>query len=252
MSNGDLVRVEIDGSVQTIRLDRPETMNTLNGAMFDAVSDALVLGEGDGKIRVFVLTGMPGSFTEGSDSSEYEEYVQGGAITAASIRFLKTLATLDKPLIAAIDGPAFGIGTTMLFLCDYVVASEWAVFGTDQVALGLPLDAASSLLGPRMIGHHSAFELLVVGDTMDAARAKEAGLVNRVVPAEAVDETARQVAEQLAARPPEAVRLAKRMMVGDRRDVVTRITSEASSFPALQNSPHASAALKERLKRPPR
>jgi enoyl-CoA hydratase/carnithine racemase len=251
MSNTDLVRVEIDGSVQTIRLDRPETMNALTGAMFEALSDALVLGEGDGKIRVFIITGMPGAFTEGSDITEYEEYAQLGAITASSIRFLKTLATLDKPVIAAVDGPALGIGTTMLFLCDYVVASEWAVFGADQVALGLPLDGASSLLAPRMIGHHSAFELLVVGDTMDAARAKEAGLVNRVVPPEAIEETARRVAEQLAARPPEAVRLAKRMMVGDRRDVITRITSEASSFPALQNSPHASAALKERLKRTP-
>ena len=94
MSNGEVVRVEIDGSVQTIRLDRPETMNALTAAMFDAVSDALVLGEGDGKIRVFILTGMPGSFTGGSDTSEYEEYVQGGAITYQNEGFAQSRGLL--------------------------------------------------------------------------------------------------------------------------------------------------------------
>ena len=155
---------------------------------------------------------------------------------------MKTLATLDKPLIAAVDGPALGIGTTMLFMCDYVVASEWSQFGVDNVSVGLPLDAAATLLGPRMIGHHVAFELLVMGEAMDAIRAREVGLVNRIVAAELVEETARQAALTIADLPPEAVRLAKRMMVGDRRDVVTRITSEASSFAALQRSPHASSA----------
>lgn len=249
MSNSDRISVDVQGAVQTIRLERPEEMNALTSEMFDAISDALVLGEGDGKIRVFVLTGGPGCFTEGSDVTEFEEYVATGAVTPSSTRFLKTIATLDKPLIAAIDGPALGIGTTMLFLCDFVVASEWAIFGADQVGLGLPLDAASTLLGPRMMGHHFAFELLVIGDTMDAMHAMTAGLVNRVVPAEAVEETAQAVAQQLALRPPEAVRLAKRMMVGDRRDVVTRITNEASGLAALQNSPHASAALNERIQR---
>jgi enoyl-CoA hydratase/carnithine racemase len=249
MSTEDLVKVEIEGAVETIRLDRPDYMNAMTGEMFEAVSDALVLGEGDGKVRAFVIAGMPGAFTEGSDTSELAEYAETGTITPASVRFMKTLATLDKPLIAAVDGPALGIGTTMLFMCDYVVASEWSQFGVDHVEIGLPLDAAATLLGPRMIGHHVAFELLVMGELLDAARAREIGLVNKIVPAEAVDDTARQVAMRLADRPPEAVRLAKRMMVGDRRDVVTRITSEASSFAALQRSPHASSALRERLRR---
>ncbi|MCW5715982.1 MAG: enoyl-CoA hydratase/isomerase family protein [Bauldia sp.] len=249
MSTTELVRIEVTGAVQTIRLERPEQMNALTTEMFDAISDALVLGEGNGRIRAFVLAGTAGAFTEGSDLTEYQEYVQSGAVTPASVRFLKTLATLDKPLIAAVDGPAIGIGTTMLLLCDYVVAGEWSVFIADQVGLGLPLDAASTLLGPRTLGHHFAFELLVAGEPFDAVRAHQAGLVNKVVAPGMVEEAARAVAEQIALRPPEAVRLAKRMMVGDRRDAVTRITSEASSFAALQNSPHASAALQERLKR---
>jgi enoyl-CoA hydratase/carnithine racemase len=98
-----------------------------------------------------------------------------------------------------------------------------------------------------MIGHHVAFELLVVGETLDTARAKEIGLVNKIVAAEAVEDAAFEIAARLSKRPPEAVRLAKRLLVGDRREIVTRITSEASSFAALQRSPHASAALRERL-----
>jgi enoyl-CoA hydratase/carnithine racemase len=173
--------------------------------------------------------------------------VSTGSVTPGAIRFMKTLATLDKPLIAAVDGPAMGIGTTMLFLCDYVIASEWSMFGVDHIGAGLPLDAAASLLAPRMIGHHVAFELLVVGETLDTARAKEIGLVNKIVAAEAVEDAAFEIAARLSKRPPEAVRLAKRLLVGDRREIVTRITSEASSFAALQRSPHASAALRERL-----
>lgn len=249
MSTDDLVKVEIDGAIETIRLDRPDYMNAMTGEMFEAVSDALVLGEGDGKVRAFIIAGMPGAFTEGSDVTELEEYAEMGAVTPTALRFMKTLATLDKPLIAAVDGPALGIGTTMLFMCDYVVASEWSQFGVDHVGNGLPLDAASTLLGPRLIGHHAAFELLVIGHPVDAPRAKEMGLINRIVAAESVEDAAREAAQRIADRPPEAVRLAKRMMVGDRRDVVTRINSEASSFAALQRSPHASAALRERLRR---
>lgn len=247
MSTDEFVRVETQGAVQTIRLERPDYMNALTGEMMEAIADALVLGEGDGKVRAFIVCGIPGAFTEGLDSSELEEFAATGAVTPAAIRFMKTLATLDKPLIAAVDGPALGFGTTMLFMCDYVVASEWSLFGVENTGLGLPLDTASSLLGPRLVGHHVAFELLVMGEILDANRAREIGLVNKTVTADAVEETARQAAARLAERPPEAVRLAKRMMVGDRRDAVTRITSEASSFATLQRSPHAQAALDERL-----
>jgi enoyl-CoA hydratase/carnithine racemase len=243
----DLVKVETREGVEIIRLDRPDHMNAMTGEMYDAVSDALVLGEGDSQVRAIVIAGSPGMFTQGADERELEECLSTGSVTPSALRFMKTIATLDKPLIAAVDGPAMGIGTTLLFLCDYVIASEWSMFGVDHVGAGLPLDAAASLLGPRMIGHHVAFELLVLGETLDTARAKEIGLVNRIVAAESVEEAAFGVATRLAERPPEAVRLAKRLLVGDRREVVTRITSEASSFAALQRSPHASAALRERL-----
>lgn len=248
MSTDDFVRLETDGAVQTIRFDRPDYMNALTGEMMEAVADALVLGEGDGKIRAFIIAGMPGAFTEGLDMSELEEFSATGTVTPSTIRFMKTLATLDKPLIAAVDGPALGLGTTMLFMCDYVVASEWSLFGVENTGIGLPLDTAASLLGPRLIGHHVAFELLVMGEILDANRAREIGLVNKTVAADAVEDAARDAANLIASRPPEAVRLAKRMMVGDRRDAVTRITNEASSFGTLQRSPHASSALQERLK----
>lgn len=242
-----LLHVEVSGPIQTIRFDRPERMNALTSEMFDAAADAVVLGEGDGKVRVLVIAGMPGAFTVGSDNSEFREYVETGAVTPSSIRFLKTLATVDKPVVAAVDGPALGVGTTLLLLCDHVVASEWSLFVADHVSLGLPLDAAATLLGPRLLGHHLAFELLVMGQSFDAARAREAGLVNRVVPPEALEDAARAAAEQIAGQPPEAVRMARRMMLGDRRDVAARIAAEAATFPTLQLSPHASGALQRRI-----
>lgn len=245
----NLVQVNTLDAVELIRFDRPDEMNAITGEMFDAIADALVLGEGDSKIRALVIAGAPGMFTQGTDERELQEYLSAGAVTPAAIRFMKTMATLNKPLIAAVDGPALGIGTTMLFLCDFIVASEWSMFGVDHVGAGLPLDAAASLLAPKAIGHHVAFELLVMGETIDAARAREIGLVNQIVAAESVEQAALEYAARLAMRPPEAVRAAKRLLVGDRRDVVTRITSEASSFAALQRSPHASAALRERLQR---
>ena len=241
----DLVKVETRDAVEVIRLDRPDFMNKMTSEMFDA----MVLGEGDGKIRALVIAGSPGMFTQGMDEKDLQEYVAAGAVTPSAVRFMKTMATLDKPLIAAVDGPALGIGTTMLFLCDFIVASEWSMFGVDHVGAGLPLDAAASLLAPKTIGHHVAFELLVMGKTLDASRAREVGLVNKIVAADTVEEAAFEVARRLAERPPESVRLAKRLLVGDRRDVVTRITYEASSFAALQRSPHTSSAFRNRLQK---
>jgi enoyl-CoA hydratase len=243
------VDFEKRGPYAVIQINRPEARNAVNAAVAQGIEDAIDQIEADEAVWVGILTGVPPVFSAGADLKEINSGNAAGLQTQRG--GFAGIATRErtKPIIAAVDGPALGIGTTMLFLCDYVVASEWSAFGADHVSLGLPLDAGSSLLGPEMLGHHFAFELLVAGESMDAHRAMQAGLVNRVVEPELVEETARIVAERIASQPPEAVRLAKRMMVGDRRDVVTRITREASSLPALQNSPHASAALQERLKR---
>ena len=160
---------------------------------------------------------------------------------------MKTLATLDKPLIAAVDGPVFGIGTTLLLLCDYVVASEWASFSAPFSDMGIPPDGASSLLAPRALGYHRAFALLVAGEHFDAQRAYEAGLVSRVAPPEEVEAVAREVATQIAAKPPEAVRLARRLLHGDRREVLARIDQESAAFSELLKSMAARDALQAHI-----
>jgi enoyl-CoA hydratase/carnithine racemase len=245
----DHVTVETDGGVEWIRFDRPEYGNAFTGEMFDMAADALSVAERDSRARSILLTGMPGIFTSGHDVEELRRYADEGAIGASAIRFAKTLATVDKPIVAGVDGLAVGAGTLILLLCDFVVASEWSIFSAAVVDAGVPPEGGASLLAPRQLGYHRAFELLVMGEQFDAHRAREAGLVNRVVPAEEVDIAALGFARALAAKPPEAIRTARRLMRGDQRELVQRIDHEASAFTELLRSPAARDALQAHIER---
>jgi enoyl-CoA hydratase/carnithine racemase len=237
------VAVSIAEGVNTLRIDRPDEQNALTSHMFDVMSDALAFGESSSRVRCFLIMGMPGVFTAGTDPEDLRSFAGHGAIGESVIHFLKTVALLDKPLVAAVDGIASGIGTALLLQCDYVVASEWATFSAPFVDLGLAPEAGSSLLAPRLMGHHRAFELLVLGDQFDAQRAFHAGLVNRVVPAEDLENVGVAAARAIAAKPPEAVRTALKLMRGDRLDIVQRIEKETANFPELLRSPAARDAL---------
>jgi enoyl-CoA hydratase/carnithine racemase len=243
------LNADVDDGVQTIRFDRIEQENLLTSAMCEAAADAIAFGESSSRVRVILITGGPGIFSSGHDPVELSIFAEEGAVGESVIRLSKTLATIDKPVIAAVDGPVFGFGTTLLLLCDYVIASEWASFAAPFVDLGMVPDAASSLLGPRLLGYHRAFALLVMGDHFDVLQAREAGLVNRVVPPEEVESAGQEAARALAAKPPEAVRAARRLMRGERRDVVQRIDQEATSFTELLKSPAARDALQAYLDR---
>jgi enoyl-CoA hydratase/carnithine racemase len=243
----DHIISEVADGVQVVRFDRIEAQNALNAAMCEAAADAISFGESSSRVRAIVLAGGPGLFTTGLDRSDIASFVDEGTVGASAIRLMKTLATVDKPVVAAVDGPVFGLGTTLLLLCDYVVASEWSSFSAPYADLGLPPDAASSLLAARHLGHHRAFALIVLGEHFDAQQAREAGLVNRVVPAEEIDTAGREVAKALAAKPPEAVRMARRLLRGDRREVLTRIDQEAAGFIELLKSPAARDALQAYL-----
>jgi len=237
------VAVSIAEGVNTLRIDRPDEQNALTSEMFDVMSDALAFGESSSRVRCFLIMGMPGVFTAGTDPEDMRSFAEQGAVGESVIHFLKTVALLDKPLVAAVDGVASGIGAALLLQCDYVIASEWATFSAAFVDLGLVPEAGSSLLAPRLMGHHRAFELIVLGDQFDAERAFHAGLVNRVVPAEDLENVAVAAARAIAAKPPEAVRTALKLMRGDRLDIVQRIEKETASFPELLRSPAARDAL---------
>lgn len=240
---------EVAGGVQTVRFDRMDAENSLTAEMCDAAADAISFGESSSRVRAILLLGGPGIFTSGHDVEEIAHFAEQAQVGESAVRLMKTLAMCDKPVVAAVDGPVYGFGTTMLLLCDYVVASEWASFAAPVVDMGLPPDAASSLLAPRIMGLHRAFGLLVLGEHFDAHAAQQAGLVNRVVAADEVEAAGLGVAGSIAAKPPEAVRLARRMMRGDRREVLTRIDQEAASFVELLKSPAARDALQAFLDR---
>jgi enoyl-CoA hydratase/carnithine racemase len=234
---------DVADGVQTVRFDRIEAENALTSAMCEAAADAIAFGESSSRVRAILIVGSPGIFTSGHDRSELAGFANEGSFGQAVVRLTKTLAIIDKPVIAAVDGPVFGFGTTLLLLCDYVIASEWASFAAPFVDLGVTPDAGSSLLAPRLLGYHRAFGLMVMGDHLDARQALEAGLVNRVVPPEEVESAGRDAAYTLAAKPPEAVRAARRLMRGERREVAQRIDQEAASFAELLKSPAARDAL---------
>jgi enoyl-CoA hydratase/carnithine racemase len=239
----DHIAIDVRDGVQTIRFDRPEVGNALTGDMFDMAADAIALAERNTSVRAVVIAGMPGLFTAGQDAQEIRKYVSQAKFGDAPIRFMKTFATIDKPVVAAVDGLCAGIGTVLLLHCDFVVAGEWSVFSAPYADIGMPPEGGASLLAPMILGYHRAFELLVLGEQFDTQRALQCGLINCVVPPDQVDEAAFGRAKALAAKAPEAVRMGRRLMRGDRRDVLTRINQEATGFAELIRSPAALDAL---------
>lgn len=240
----DQVISEIAEGVQTIRIERMDAENRLSADMCERVADSLAFGESSSRVRTVLLTGTPGIFTAGHDVSELQGYMTAGGMGESVIRLLKTMASIDKPVVAAVDGTSFSLGTILLILCDYVVASEWSIFSAAAADMGMPPEGAASILAPAMMGYHRAFGLLVMGDQFDAQQAMHAGLVNRVVPADAVEQAGQQAAHILADKPPEAVRMHRRLMRGDRLNILQRIDVEASSFADLLRSPSARDALR--------
>ena len=238
----DLVKVETRDGVLVIRFDRPEKKNALTGAMYRAAADALIGAGGDPAGGRVLSAGAPGAFSAGNDVTEFVAAATTGALGEPILDFLRALATAERPLVAAVDGLAVGVGTTLLFHCDVVVASERSTFRTPFTDLGLVPEAASSLLAPRIMGHQRAFELLVGAVAFDAAEAHRAGFVTRVVPAEDLETAAFAAAAGLAAKPRQAVALARRLMKGDPAEVLARIDQEAAYFVERLRSAEAQAA----------
>lgn len=243
--------VERIDQTQIIRINRPDKKNALNAAMYTAITDGLQSGEADAGVAVHVITGSGGTFSAGNDIADF---LAGGArLAEPTVAFLRLLPTLDKPLIAAVDGLAVGIGTTILFHTDYAVASPASRFLTPFLNLGVVPEAGSSLLAPRRLGSHRAFELLILGETWSAEQAERYGLVNAVVPVGEVEAHALDVARRLAAKPPAALAASRRLVRGDPSETRARIDEEVAIFAERLASPEAKEAFAAFLeKRPPR
>lgn len=237
----DLVIVSDDGPVRTVRMNRPDKKNALTLPMYDAMAAAIEAPGAD--TRCILIAGAPSVFCAGNDIGDFMAMAtQTGALGAPILRFLYALARSDTPLIAAVQGNAVGVGTTMLLHCDHVVAGTTARFATPFVGLGLVPEAASSLIAPRLMGHARAFSLLVMGRPLSADAALAAGLVNTVTAPENVEAEALRAAREIVALPPQAVLASRRLMRGAPDEIVRRIDEEAEAFKARLRSPEARTA----------
>ena len=246
----ELVIVTDDGPVRIVRMNRHEKENALTMAMYDAMASGIETAARNPALRCVLIAGAPTVFCAGNDIGDLLKMTgPDGALGAPILRFLYSLARCEVPLIAAVQGNAVGVGTTMLMHCDHVVASTEARFSTPFVSLGLVPEAASSLIAPRLLGHTRAFALLVMGQALNAADAKSAGLVNMVVPSDAVETEAMKAAAAIAALPPQAVLASRRLMRGEPDEIIARIDAEAEQFKARLQSSEARAAFEAFMKR---
>lgn len=223
------------GAVCELRFNRPEKRNAITHQMYQTLAAHLHAALADEAVRAVLLSGAGASFSAGNDLNDF---VSGPEFTSAHpvMDVLRTLATFDKPLVAAVHGPTVGIGVTLLLHCDLVVAARDAQLTMPFVALGLVPEAGSSLLLPRLTGQQRAAQLLLLGEPLDAAGAERLGLVNRVVEADRLLDEARSLALRLAQQPAEALRATKRLLRGDPAELLARVEAEAQVFAARLKS----------------
>ena len=243
---GHLIVTDEDAT-RTITLRRPEKKNAITRDMYLAMSEAIDSAQNDPAIRCLILTGGSGVFTAGNDLEDFVATAttdSGPFGSSPAIKFLYSLAQNTKPIIAAVDGIAVGIGTTLLFHCDYVLASSTATFSTPFIHLGLVPEGASSLLMPRTMGHQRAFAMLVMGRKASAEEAREAGFVNVVVAPGQTEVEAHKVAREIAALPAEAVAISRKLLKLPPEDLTRRIDQEGHLFGERMKSKEAMSAFK--------
>jgi len=241
-----------EDSTRTIVMRRPEKKNALSEEMFVALTEAVTSAQSNPDVRCLILTGRSGVFTAGDDirdflavASEKTEATR----TRASVLFLEALVHNRKPLIAAVDGIAVGMGAIMVLHCDYVIAGTTASFSSPFVQYGLVPEGASSLLLPRMAGHQRAFAMLVMGRSLGAEEAREAGFVNTVVPPGHALNEAQKVAREIVALPPDAVAISRNLLKLPKEDLLRRIGQEEHLFSERMRAPGVLAALQSFLSR---
>ena len=236
------ILVHAEAGVTTITLDRLERKNSITAAMYGAMADALEAARDDASVRVVVLQGHETVFSAGNDIGDFLDKPPAGE-NSPVFRFLHGISSFPKPLLAAVCGPAVGVGTTLLFHCDLVYAGDNAAFSMPFVNLGLCPEAASSLLVPQMFGYHRAAEALLLGEPFMAEAALEVGLVNRVLPPTEVNGYAAAQARKLAGKPLSSLVETKRLMKkANQAAVLQQMADEGQSFRRMLVEPAAKEA----------
>ena len=247
MTQGILVHSE--SGILTLTFNRPDKKNSITAAMYQQLADALKAAADDASTRVVVIQGSETIFSAGNDLGDFMNNPPAGDGSPV-FQFLHGIAAFPKPLLAAVCGPAVGVGTTLLLHCDLVIAGDNAAFSMPFVNLGLCPEAASSLLVPQMMGYHRAAEALLLGEPFLAEAALEVGLVNRVVPPSEATRVAMQWAQKLAAKPISSLIETKRLLKKGNADTVkTRMTEEGASFGRMLREPAAKEAFSAFMER---
>ena len=236
------ILVHTEAGVMTLTLNRVDKKNSITAAMYSTLADALDQAKADAAVRVVLLQGDATVFSAGNDIGDFLHKPPAGQDSPV-FRFLHGIAAFPKPIVAAVCGPAVGIGTTMLLHCDLVYAGDNAAFALPFVNLGLCPEAASSLLVPQMFGYHRAAEALLLGEPFMAEAALEVGLVNRVVPPTEANAIAQAQARKLAAKPTSSLIETKRLMKkGQAALVAQQMTEEGAVFGRMLGEPAAREA----------
>jgi len=236
------ILTHVDAGVMTLTFNRLDKKNSITSAMYASLADAIERGQSDAAVRVLLIQGHETVFSAGNDIGDFLNQPPSNQDSPV-FRFLRGIATLSKPLVAAVAGPAVGIGTTLLFHCDLVYAGDNAAFSMPFVNLGLCPEAASSLLAPRMFGYHRAAEALLLGEPFFAEAAQEVGLVNRVLPPTEVNAYAQAQARKLASKPLSSLIETKRLMKASQQQAVLQsMADEGASFGRMLREPAAREA----------
>lgn len=241
----DPIRTDLSNGVLTVTFARADKRNAITQAMYDLLAEATNRARTDDAVRVLVFKAEGDNFSAGNDIADFIAIAQSGGggqiIDAPVFRFLKSLAEMDKPVVAAVRGRAVGIGLTLLLHCDMVVVAENALLSAPFVNLALAPEAASSLLLPMTIGHQRAFEIFALGEPIDGRTALAWGLASRAVTAAEVDATADGLAAKLAARAPNSLKKTKRLM-RDAEALWALMQREGDAFGSQMTSPEAMEA----------
>lgn len=220
----------------TLQLNRPDKLNALNREMYALLTDELTDANKNPEVSCIVIKGTPDIFTAGNDLSDFAAAVREGGTFDAPFSLMRAMLNCEKPIIAAVDGPAIGIGATLLFHCDLVYASHGARFQTPFTDLGVCPEFASSETMPAVLGSHKAAQMLLLGDPLSAEEAERHGLVNQLVESEALDETVNKVTARLAAKSKDSLHTSRALLKARNEKYQEIIDREAEQFGRLMGS----------------
>ena len=220
----------------TLQLNRPDKLNALNREMYALLTDGIDGANKDASVKTIVIKGTPDIFTAGNDLKDFAEAVREGGTFDAPFSLMRAMLNCEKPIVASVDGPAIGIGTTMLFHCDLVYASPGARFQTPFTDLGVCPEFASSETFPAVLGSHKAAQMLLLGEPMSAEDGERFGLVNKLVESNSLDETVSKVAAKLAAKPDDSMRTSRKLLNARNKNYQEIIDREAEQFGRLMGS----------------